>query len=67
MFRPYPLTLNGQFLREGDNFPFYGFLEPCYIKEKGFLLSGLEIFNDYRLLEEEVFTVEKKELSTNEW
>jgi len=41
--RPYPVTLIGRFLCNGDNFPFYGFLEPCYIKEKGILVSGLEI------------------------
>ncbi|KAJ8422386.1 hypothetical protein Cgig2_024804 [Carnegiea gigantea] len=64
---PYPLTLNGQFLREGDNFPFYGFPEPCYIKEKGPVVLGLEIFNDYHLLGEEVFTVETKEKSTKDW
>jgi len=42
----YPHTLNGQFLREGDNFPFDGCPEPHYIKEKGILVSRLEVFND---------------------
>ena len=58
--RPHPLTRNGHFLREGDNFTFYGLSEPGYIKDKGLLVLRLEIFNDCHLLEENMFTAEKK-------
>lgn len=44
--RSYPHTCNGLFLWEGDNFPFYGFPEPRYIKNKGILVATLEVFND---------------------
>jgi len=43
--KPHSHTLNRQFLHKGDNVPLYGFLEPCYIKEKGILVPRVEVFN----------------------
>ena len=54
-------------MRKGDNFPFYGFPEPCYIKEKTLLVLGLEIFNNYHRFDEEVFTSKKNKQSTKHW
>ena len=64
--RSYTNTLNGEFLREGDNFPFFNFLEPCHIKEKGILVSVLKVFNHCQLLEKEAFIIVKDDKSTQD-
>ncbi|KAJ8422214.1 hypothetical protein Cgig2_032931 [Carnegiea gigantea] len=54
-------------LKRGDNSPFYGFPEPRYIKEKGILVSKLEVFNDCQRLEKEVLTTIRGDPSTQDW
>ena len=46
----YPLTLNGQFLREGEEYPCYEFPEP-FIKN-GRRHPGFDIFSDCHFLDE---------------
>lgn len=51
--RPIPGTLNGCFVREREDFPFYGFLEPWLNVERRRLL-GFEIFFDLQLYGDDV-------------
>lgn len=48
--KPYPLTLNGQFIREGEDEPCYEFPEPFV--QSGMRHPGFEIFLDCNLLDE---------------
>lgn len=43
---PYRKTLNGQFIKEGEDFLFCGFLEPWYDPVTRRRYPGLEIFFD---------------------
>ena len=65
--RPYPLTLNRQFPREENNFPFCGFPEPHYEKEKGIWVLTLDIFNNCQLQKKEAFTPIGRDQSTQYW
>ena len=47
--KPYRKTLNGQFIKEGDNFPYYGFPEPWTHRATGKRLPGHEIFFDCKM------------------
>ena len=44
MMKPHSRSLNGQFVREGENFPFCGFAEFFTDELTGARLPGLEIF-----------------------
>jgi len=49
-------------LAQRRQLPLHGFLEPCYIKEKGILMSGLEVFNiAFYLVEKEVLTIGRED------
>ena len=50
--RPNQGTMNGRFVREGEDFPFCAFPEPCLNSEKRHL-PGFEIFFDLQLQEGE--------------
>ena len=57
MHRPIQGTLNGRFVREGEDFPFCGFPEPWINAEKKHV-PGFEIFFDLQLSGDDV--VEKQ-------
>ena len=50
---PYSLTLNGQFMKQGDDSPYYEFHEP-FIGVDGKKYPGIEVFADCNFLEEGV-------------
>ena len=53
MIRPYPHTLNGQFITQGDVYPYYEFPEP-FTGIDGMRYLGIEIFSDCNFLNEGV-------------
>ena len=53
MIHPYPRTLNGQFIKQGDMYPYYEFPEP-FIGNDGIRYPGIEIFSDCNFLNEGV-------------
>ena len=53
MHRPIQGTLNGCFVREGEDFPFCGFPEPWLNVEKK-RLAGFEIFFDLQIYGDDV-------------
>ena len=56
---PYPFTLNGQYIKEGEDFPCYEFPEPFV--HDGKCEPGFEMFLDCDFVDEgeELFTTEK--------
>ena len=48
---PYPATLNGQFMKQGDDSPYYEFPEP-FIGKDGKKYPGIEIFTNCNFIEE---------------
>ena len=53
MHRPIQGTLNGRFVREGEDFPFYDFPEP-WLSAKKKRVPGFEIFFDLQISEDDV-------------
>ncbi|XP_074312199.1 uncharacterized protein LOC141647769 [Silene latifolia] len=48
----YPHTLNGQFVKEGDYFPYFNFPEPFFVEKTKQKVPGFEIFEDCHFYEE---------------
>ena len=44
-------VLNGNFVKEGENFPFCGFPEPWYDKATQSMKPGFEIFHEHQFTE----------------
>ncbi|XP_077244859.1 uncharacterized protein LOC143884896 isoform X2 [Tasmannia lanceolata] len=61
LMAPYPLSMNGHFIKEGETFPYYGFSEPWYDSVTGIMIPGFEIFSGLALPETEppIYYVEK--------
>jgi hypothetical protein len=57
---PYPLTLNGQFMKQGDEAPYYEFPEP-FVGADGRKYPGIEVFADCNFLEEGITDPAKSE------
>ena len=53
MIRPYPHTLNGQYIKQGDVYPYYEFPEP-FIRVDGIRYPGIEVFSYCNFLNEGV-------------
>lgn len=59
-----PFTLNGYFLRLGDNFPYCGFREPQYLEAQRIHVPGFEVFNECQFLKDEGETINSEARST---
>lgn len=50
--RPYTPTLNGKFVKAGETFRYYGFLEPRYDPLTNEKILGFELFFDCKIEEQ---------------
>ena len=64
IIHPYPHPLNGQFIKQGDLYPYYEFPEP-FTGIDGMRYLGIEIFSDCNFLNEGV-TAPKSTLDSSD-
>ena len=65
--KPYRKTPNGYFIKEGEDFLYYGFPEPWFDKNSKYLKPGFEIFftHEFTKYEDPYFPKAQKDVGQN--